>query len=536
MKKYINQIKLLIFLQILCCTIESLSLAGLAYLPKILFNSVAQNTNNRFIFIIISEFCILSFISVISSYFEMILNWKYAVRFENSIKKDYFNAIINYNDSDFHQKNVSDYISIQSNDIMQIEQDYLTPLVSSINQIIRVIIFGLIMFIGIDWRIASVVVISSIFTAILPKYTGKIASSKRLAFVNQLEKYTNLIYDLFNGFREINSRTAKQIIKHHENELNNTSNSRYNYGQGKATCLSINRFARTIVQILGFIMVVILLVQHKISIGTGVATFGFVNSFIDPLEETLYCFTTMETVKDVKNKVFGILGNNKINIKKPQKNFLHTLELKNICLHNGEFNLKDLSFTFEQNKHYAIIGNNGSGKSTFVNSIIGYIPIKSGQILIDGCELHQFDLAWLITYVKQKSHIFTTNYYNNVTVYQSYNDFSDELINQLCLSKEIIHKIKTRDISTDLSGGEQQIVAYIRARNSDTPILIMDEPFSAVDKHSKQLLMEDIASLTNKTVIMITHDIDESLNYFDKIIKMDNGHIVQEEPRKIKVT
>jgi ABC-type proline/glycine betaine transport system ATPase subunit len=76
-----------------------------------------------------------------------------------------------------------------------------------------------------------------------------------------------------------------------------------------------------------------------------------------------------------------------------------------------------------------------------------------------------------------------------------------------------------------LSGGEQQIVAYIRARNSDTPILIMDEPFSAVDKHSKQLLMEDIASLTNKTVIMITHDIDESLNYFDKIIKMDNGHI-----------
>lgn len=55
----------------------------------------------------------------------------------------------------------------------------------------------------------------------------------------------------------------------------------------------------------------------------------------------------------------------------------------------------------------------------------------------------------------------------------------------------------------------------------------MDEPFSAIDKHLKQILMKDIASLRNKTVIMITHDIDESLNYFDEIIKINNGCIIK---------
>lgn len=526
LKKYIEKIKFEIFLQIVCSAIESLTLAGLAYLPKVLFDSLSPKGNGNLVLVIISEFCILSLVSVIACYFEMKLNWKYAVKFENLIKKDYFNTIIQYDDVNYHKREVSEYISIQSNDIMQIEQDYLTPLVSAINQIIKVMIFGLVMFLGIDWRIASVIFIASIITAILPKYTGKFTSSKRLSFVNQLGEYTNQIYDFFTGFREINSRTVNKILNRHGNELNNTSSSRYNYGKSKSVSLSINKAARTIVQVLGFITIVVLLVEDKVSIGTGVATFGFINSFIDPLEETLYCFTTMETVKDVKDKVFKILENKENNMKSIKKDFQHSLELKNLCSHNASFQLKDISLTFERNKHYALIGNNGSGKTTLLNSIVGYLPIDSGKVLIDGYDLSQFDLAWLLTYVPQKSHIFPANYSNNITMFQSYNDSSDKLLQQLGLPKDLVSKMKIQDNSTFLSGGEQQILAYIRARNSDNSILIMDEPFSAVDKSSKELLMKDISSLQDKTVIMITHDVDESLKYFDETIQMSDGYII----------
>ncbi|WP_346889933.1 hypothetical protein [Clostridium sp. UBA1056] len=98
-------------------------------------------------------------------------------------------------------------------------------MISAINQIIKVIIFGLVMFLDIDWRIASIVFISSIITAILPKYTCKSTSLKRFTFVENLGKYTDIIYDLFTGFRQINSRTAKQIINNHNDELNNVSSS-----------------------------------------------------------------------------------------------------------------------------------------------------------------------------------------------------------------------------------------------------------------------------------------------------------------------
>ena len=102
--------------------------------------------------------------------------------------------------------------------------------------------------------------------------------------------------------------------------------------------ISINEFSRRIVQITGFI-----------------------ESFIEPLEETLYCFTTMETVKDVKDKVFKLLSS-KTYAKKVKKYFQSNMELKNVCVHNGDFNLKNISLSFEKNKHYAIIGSNGSGK------------------------------------------------------------------------------------------------------------------------------------------------------------------------------
>lgn len=535
MKKYILKIKFEILLQILFSIIEAIALAGLAYLPKIIFDFITDDSkiSSNSIIILIGIFCILSLISVIASYFEMIFIWKYAIKFENLIKKDYFQAVIKYKDIEFHKKDISEYVSIQSNDIMQIEQDYLTPLVSAINQIIKIIVFGIVMFVGIDWRIATVVFIASIIAAILPKYTGNKAASKRLIFVDKLGQYTNLIYDFFRGFREINSRTAKNIINRNSQSLDETKNSRYEYGKNKSISLALNRFTRTLVQMLGFIMVVILLYRKEISIGTCIATFGFITSFIDPLEEILYCFTTMRTVKDVKEKVFSILNENKIDNKTIRKEFKNTIEIKNLVAQNSSFELKNISYTFEKNKHYGIIGHNGCGKSTFMNAIMEYIPLNSGQILIDGENLHDYKLEWLISYVLQKSHIFATNYSNNITMFDSYKNNSKEILENIGLSQEIINKIETQENSENLSGGEKQILAYIRARNSKTPILILDEPFSAVDQSSKKLLMKDIASLKNKTILMITHDIDNSLSYFDEIIELKEGSIIKAEKKAI---
>lgn len=530
MKKYLLKIKFEILFQILFSIVESLALASLAYLPKVIFDFITGDSdkNSNYIIILIALFIGLSLISVVASYFQMLLTWKYAIKFENCIKNDYFRAIINYDDIKFHQRDISEYVSIQSNDIMQIEQDYLTPIVSAINQIIKIIVFGIVMFIGIDWRIASVVFVSSMVAAILPKYIGAKTATKRLIFVENLGKYTNLIYDFFGGFREINSRNAENIITQNSKALSKTKSSRYEYGRNKSKSLAINRCIRTIVQLLGFVMVVVLLYKKDISIGTAVATLGFITSFIDPLEEILYCFTTIETVREVKDKVFNLIEADKSDEKIIKKEMLKSLEIKNLNVKNGAFELKDISFTFEKNKHYGVVGQNGCGKSTFLNSIMGYIKKESGEILIDEKPLSDYKTEWLISYVLQKTHIFNASYKNNITMFESYKDISEKTLEKLGLSNEIVNKIKNQENGEKLSGGEKQILAYLRVRNADTPILIMDEPFSAVDKNSKMLLMKDLASLREKTIIMITHDLDETLSYFDEIIEMNNGKIIFE--------
>lgn len=527
MKKYIRQIKFEILFQIIFAILESAALAALAYLPKLIFDLVTKDSQQatKSVLMLMMAYVCISLLAVGASYLEMLFTWRYAIAFENSIKDDYFSAIIQYDDAAFHQKDISEYVSIQSNDIMQIEQDYLTPIVSAINQIIKILVFGIVMFIGIDWRIGLVVMSTSLLAALLPRYTGQKTASKRLIFVEKLGAYTNLIYDLFSGFREITPRTAKNIINENKKALHQTKTSRYDYGKNKSISLAINRLSRTAVQLLGFSMATWLLYRGDISIGTCIATLGFISSFVDPLEEILYCFTTIETVKDVKNKVFNLLNQPPTQAKIIQKDFAQKLELRQVSLTNGNFSLKDISFTFEKNKHYGLIGHNGCGKSTLLNTLMGYLPQSSGDIFLDGQPLSQYQKEWLITYLVQRSHVFSTDYYNNITLFDSYRDTSEQLLCQIGLSETLIKRLKTQNNSQQLSGGEKQILAYLRARNADTPILLMDEPFSAVDQDTKQKLMKDISTLKDKTVIMITHDLDESLAYFDQVIQLNEGQL-----------
>lgn len=527
LKKYIYMIKLEVIIQVFFSLIESLALAGLAYSPKYVIDSITGNGTMNVILLTITVYCGLSFISVLACYYAMKYNWKYAIKFENTIKKDYFDTVIKLDNMSFYKRNVADYISIQSNDIMQIEQDFLTPLVSAINQIIKVIVFGIVMFFGIDYRIGIIVFTSSVVAAFLPKFTGKKTAIKRLDFVNLLGQYTKTIHEFFNGFKEINTRTTPKIIEQHSNKIDSTSKSRFEYGKSKSKSLTINRMARTVVQILSFMTMIVLLAKNEISIGTSAATLGFINSFISPLEETLYCFTTMKTVKDVKDKVFNIIKEKNNNDKEILKKFNESLRIENICVSNESFELKNINFEFKKNKHYALIGSNGSGKSTLLNSIMGYLHINSGNILLDNKIVSNHDLSWVISYLSQNSYIFSTDYENNVTMFNSYSDISENIMQEIGLDKQFIKKIKSQNNGTVLSGGEKQIISYLRARNANTPILIMDEPFSAVDIHTKQLLMEDIHRIKNKTIIMITHDIDTLTDNFEEIIEMDKGCIAK---------
>lgn len=524
MKKYIYQLKFIIILEIFFSLIESISLALMAYLPKLIFDNDLSSLEAKSVIPIILLYILCGIISIATIYAAMLCDWKIGIRFENLLKRDYFRAILNLGKQEFYKHSTSEYISLQSNDITQIEQDYLCPLISSINAIIKVVVFGIVMLLGVDWRITCVIVSLSLIAAILPKYTGKMTSKKRVAFLDNVSKYTDTIYDFFNGFKEINSRCKGNIISSHHAVLDITSKSRLRYGKSRAGALAINEIARKAVELAGFVLTVILLLHNSISLGTAVATLGFINSFIEPLEDTLYNFTTMASVKDTKDKIFNLLSKTSTNYTKSKQKFTTKILVDNISVVQGDFKINNLSTEFQYGKSYAIVGHNGSGKSTLINTILGYVPYTSGKISIDGDEIINLDTSALVTYVPQKSHIFNANYMTNVTMFSTYPDLN--ILNSLDLPTETVNKICSQEDCTNLSGGEKQILAYMRARNSNTPILILDEPFSAVDAHIKEILFNDVTSLKDKLVIMICHESQSTLDKFSYVISLANGEII----------
>ena len=216
------------------------------------------------------------------------------------------------------------------------------------------------------------------------------------------------------------------------------------------------------------------------------------------------------------------------------------IQFEHVCKTYGKTPiLKDLNFTIPDGQFVVLIGPSGCGKTTTLKTINRLIDIDSGTISIDGKDIHSQDKVELrrhIGYVIQQIGLFP-----NMTVAQN-----------ICVVPRLLKydKQKQADIVQDLlkmvgmenqankypsqlSGGQQQRIGVLRALAASPPIVLMDEPFSALDpmtRRSLQLEVKNLQQKLNKTIIFVTHDMEEALDLADVIIFMDHGHIVQMAP------
>src|SRR6056297_1188468 len=149
MKKYLLHIKNNIIMQVIMDGLATASLALLPYLQKLLFDSISGK-NSYHLLSIITIYSLLILLSLSFTYFDQINIWKGTIKFEKILKKDFFNAITNYCYKRFYSKDVGDYISIQGNEITQLDMDYVTPLIDIFKSINMIIIYGIVLFVLID--------------------------------------------------------------------------------------------------------------------------------------------------------------------------------------------------------------------------------------------------------------------------------------------------------------------------------------------------------------------------------------------------
>lgn len=209
------------------------------------------------------------------------------------------------------------------------------------------------------------------------------------------------------------------------------------------------------------------------------------------------------------------------------------LECKNVCYSyhnlNGETKaLSDLSFRIDRGEFVAIVGPSGCGKSTLLSLISGLLMPQSGEILLDK------EASAGIGYMLQQDHLFEwrsiwKNILLGLEISGTYSPQKKALAEKL-LKDYGLYAFKDKK-PNELSGGMKQRAALIRTLALDPQLLLLDEPFSALDYQTRLMVSADICRLirqAGKTMIIVTHDLSEAISLADKV------YVLSARPATIK--
>ncbi|HPR97373.1 MAG TPA: ABC transporter ATP-binding protein [Thermotogota bacterium] len=524
MRRYLNKIRWSIFGQILCDAVSTVALAFMPYLIKVLFNRINDMTVNDLI-LLIAAYVGLLFISLVFSYCHSIFTWKGAIKFEKSLKRDYFKALCHYRFVRFNQKDVGEYIAIQSNELTELDMDYLCPLVDVFKSILALIIYGVVMFVFVDWRIGIIILSASILSTVLaPNIGSKKLSQKRKNYLDQKSTYFSRIKDLLEGKKLIKRKTLDAFMSQHEQTLSETSGKRYQYGKLKSLILVICGFFMYFINIVAFAIVGFLLFFKQITVGDGAAAFGYIESFVSPIQSLIYDFSAIKSTKAIKEKVMSFLTYADTSPLEIVDTLQERIVFSDINVAYKHFKMAHFSFTFKKNHKYAIIGGNGSGKSTIIRALMKYIEVDSGQIQIDGMDHTLLDTSALLHCVDQHEHILQASFLENITLFSSYTPSKLKEVQPL-IGQRRIEKILHEKNCQNLSGGEKQLIGIARALSSEAPVLLFDESSSAMDVEMRRKIHGLITHLSHQTIISVTHDIDDHLNDYDEVLVMREGRL-----------
>lgn len=226
---------------------------------------------------------------------------------------------------------------------------------------------------------------------------------------------------------------------------------------------------------------------------------------------------------------------------------MEMIRLEHVTKSFGRYKaLDDVSIVVEEGEFLTVIGRSGCGKTTMLRMINGLQKPDSGKVYAAGEDVGEADLIRLrrkIGYVIQNKGLFPHMTVEKNIIYvpvisgqkdkRQNRKLAEELIGLVGLEREMLDRYPE-----ELSGGQQQRVGIARALASRPKLLLMDEPFGALDEITKRAMQNELLALQKKlgmTVVFITHDIREAMKLGDQVLVMEQGKIAQcDTPENVK--
>jgi ABC-type multidrug transport system fused ATPase/permease subunit len=402
-----------------------------------------------------------------------------------------------------------------SNDMNELIQNYLSPLMAVFTNLFTIIIYGVSMVMFVDPLIAVIIIGISILMTFVPELTSRKLSVLYNAYLARLGKYTTQVNSYYLAKVFLDKREIKAISDEHYRQVDQMLDANMKYRKNNSLAMVLNGGSVEAISCIAFAITAIQLFQGRIIVGMASAAFLYATKFMNPLYEFNVNIGRVKSTKEMQEKFLAILEANTVN--KETSDTIDSLAIRDVT---KEFDSKSIvyqNYLFSGNKKYLVIGKNGAGKSTMLAILTGILKPDHGHLYKDGREVSD-NLLDAISYLPQQSIIFPTSYLSNVTVYGAYPDEHLKEYEEM-FPEDIIQSIKKNPDMETLSGGEKQVVCILRVLCSGKKFIIMDEPFSGMSPACIDRFMEYLPALPY-TMIVTVHNLNEYKDSFDEIIDL----------------
>ena len=510
-----------------------------AYSIKIIIDSgMSQNREALTQAILIGAIVIFIYASL--NFISLRLRNKLVRQIMSRYKNKVFKSILDRDYREFSKEKSGKFISILTENMKKIEQDYLHQYFN-ISKNLSLMIFSLLaMFIG-NWYLTLLVIIASIIPMMISGFIGQKSAYLQKSAMIADQKYLAKVKDILAGFLVIKSFNVKEAIgQDYKNESEKLDEIYFIKGKFDVLANVISQLSGMIVFLVAFGGGMYLVFNGSTTIGSVTAIVQLVNFVVMPLNEIGMGMSKFREGQATLN-AFEVKDVSELQTGETKEYFDDVISFSNIDFSypNAEEKIfNHLSLKIQKGEKIAIVGMSGSGKSTLLNLLLRFYDVTSGHISIDNQDIQAIStesLYNLMTIVQQDVYIFDDTLKANITLSQSFTE--DDIkkavqqsgLESYILENELGLQALCGENGSNLSGGQKQRVSIARALIRKTPILLLDEATSSLDNKVTTEIENSILEIQDLTVLVVTHKLNKSmLKKYNRILFMKNGVIVED--------
>lgn len=520
------------WLTLFCILTVSLLNVGFLYQYRYIIDAIAAGDRQAFV----SYFVMMSLtvlVMLVFEYIRQIANVTYLNQVGFQLQATFIGKIFDLPFSRFVEQGAGAYISQINNDLETVKEDYYDAFFTIFQGGCTFVIASLAL-LSLDVLTAIFLILISFLPVVIPYLFKKRRKLTQEAISDCQQFYNTRVSDVFLGYLQVkNSHQRQQVL----DGLNN----RYQEVNEKVN--QANRTTVTMRLLVGFIFYLTTLsilfiggfqvFSGSLTIGGLTAILTISEQLVDPINSIAAAFLDRHAVKELKQKFEVETPVKEVEKSETLSPSFQTIQLVGAGYAIGEKQVfEDLTVTFERGKKYLILGESGSGKSSLALILTKNSQLQAGDIYFDKTFLQDLSYQAIqdkIAYLPQEGALFHDTVLYNLTMGQ---DISEDRVMSLIKTMNLDSRFPSyaslsEEISDDsgLSGGQKQRLLLIRALLQDKDILLLDESLSALDQETYTVIEDYLTSLTDKTLIHISHRVsDEIFTRYDGVVRIGESN------------